>query len=631
MKSSRRLLIFISFLTLALPSSWLVTPASALVVNLVPKGFYNNQYHSQPLSGPQRTLVILVEFTDVKHTQNKSAIDSLIFGQMATYYSDISYGQIQVVGKSVGWYTLPNSMAYYGEDINPEPGSDAHKLQLIKDAFDAVTDSVNFSEYSAFLIVHAGIGQEDSPRESSLIWSDAYYEELSILTKEGTIIHSVAIAPGMESGNHSALGVLTHEYGHLLSLPDLYDGSLRPGVPDDFVGRWSLMGTGLWLGNPNGTYPAELEAWSRIKLGWLVPDTLELTPANVSFYYETLHPLEQPAGVRAIEIPVSQTEYYLIELRNKTDSDRYLPSQGVLITKVDETKGTAEGIVQVIDANASSPTLNDATYRVGGIFNDTTQGLFIEILAGNPTTYSLLIGNQSPSSYSLTATEIAGAEIVNTTYSQPTIFSATLTDTSGNPPSGLPVRLQYYENGTWSDFGLAITDQSGNANFNESLLLKPGTYPIRYLFTGGKLDTQYLVGTIQPAVLGIRKVVTVVQLQAPEVIEATSTGTLTVRIIDEFGKPVDNVPLLVKADGQVIRRINVANGSASVPLSLGLNQLGEHTIRVEVQDSAIYVGSSDSAGLNVVTPPWFYGLIVLILILSLAAVYFARRMRKRPS
>jgi M6 family metalloprotease-like protein len=394
-------------------------------------------------------------------------------------------------------------MAYYGEDHSSDAGSDSHKLQLIKDTFDAIAEPVNLNDYSEIMIIHAGIGQEDSPRLSYLIWSDAYYEEISISTRQGAIIHSVAIAPEMESGNHSALGVYAHEYGHLLSLPDLYDSSLESGVPDDFVGRWSLMGTGLWLGNPNGTSPAELEAWSRIKLAWLVPDTLELAPGNPSFYHESLHPLETSNGIRAIKIPFSQNEYYLIEFRRRINFDRYLPSEGVLITRVDETKNT--GVVQVMSANGSSPTLNHAAYGVGGVFNDTEHGIVIDIMARNSITYSILVGNQSPSPSDLTMTSITGPETINATQSQPAIFSAKLTDSSGIPLGALIVRVQCYENDTWNDVGLAVTNGGGIANFNKSLTLKPGKYEMRYLFTGSRIGSRYYVGSDQLAVLNIRK------------------------------------------------------------------------------------------------------------------------------
>ena len=115
----------------------------------------------QSVSGPQNTLAILVEFSDIKHTQDIAEIDDLIFREMAKYYYQVSYGQIQIVGKSVGWYSLSNSIEYYGADVNPQPGSDARKVELIKDSVEATQDIVVFKNYSRIMIVHAGIGQED--------------------------------------------------------------------------------------------------------------------------------------------------------------------------------------------------------------------------------------------------------------------------------------------------------------------------------------------------------------------------------------------------------------------------------------------------------------------------------------
>ena len=65
------------------------------------------------------------------------------------------------------------------------------------------------------------------------------------------------------------MGVVCHEFGHQLGLPDLCDTNGDEGGTSQGVGAWDVMGTGVW--NFNGFCPAGLSAWSRIFLGVIGP------------------------------------------------------------------------------------------------------------------------------------------------------------------------------------------------------------------------------------------------------------------------------------------------------------------------------------------------------------------------
>ena len=141
-------------------------------------------------------MAILVEFPDMKHAVNKTTIDDLIFHQMANYYYNVSYGEIQVVGKSIGWYQLPNPMPFYGADLNPsQSGTDANPVQLIRDAITAAEPDIDFNAYSKIIVIHAGGGQEDAVSTSNDIWSEAYWYDLQIKANNGAIVNAAAIGP----------------------------------------------------------------------------------------------------------------------------------------------------------------------------------------------------------------------------------------------------------------------------------------------------------------------------------------------------------------------------------------------------------------------------------------------------
>ena len=64
------------------------------------------------------------------------------------------------------------------------------------------------------------------------------------------------------------MGVVCHEFGHQLGLPDPADTNGDEGGCRR-ASAWDVMGTGVW--NFNGFCPAGLSAWSRIFLGVIGP------------------------------------------------------------------------------------------------------------------------------------------------------------------------------------------------------------------------------------------------------------------------------------------------------------------------------------------------------------------------
>lgn len=84
----------------------------------------------------------------------------------------------------------------------------------------------------------------------------------------------------MEERNFAqTVGLMAHEFGHSLGLPDLYDLSFRDEVAQDpaddsaGIGCWGLMGRGA-LGCHPGDGPSPLSAWSRQRLGWMGSETI---------------------------------------------------------------------------------------------------------------------------------------------------------------------------------------------------------------------------------------------------------------------------------------------------------------------------------------------------------------------
>jgi M6 family metalloprotease-like protein len=126
---------------------------------------------------------------------------------------------------------------------------------------------------------------------------------------------------GCEDWLPQAMGVVAHETGHLLGLPDLYDVSGATAG----IGYWGLMGSGNW----NVAHrPAHMSAWSRAELGWV---TELLVAADTTL---DLGPIE--TSDTAYVVPIGgTTEYFLLENRQQLGSDSALLGPGLLIWHVD--------------------------------------------------------------------------------------------------------------------------------------------------------------------------------------------------------------------------------------------------------------------------------------------------------
>ncbi|MEZ4387527.1 MAG: immune inhibitor A [Candidatus Krumholzibacteriia bacterium] len=124
------------------------------------------------------------------------------------------------------------------------------------------------------------------------------------------------------------IGVICHELGHLLGLPDLYDTQAdRAGI-----GGWGLMGTGAWGGD--GKQPARPSwpcAWSRSELGWCrVVDVRQ--DGDVSL--PAVHADDAVLRVRDPRQPGG--ECWLVENRLRAGYDLSLLESGLLVWHIDQ-------------------------------------------------------------------------------------------------------------------------------------------------------------------------------------------------------------------------------------------------------------------------------------------------------
>lgn len=328
--------------------------------NVRPSSTYNQLAIDRRQSAAKKTAVqtgtgfvpvILASFSDTVPLVSRTTISNLLFStspgakSMATYYREVSYGQFTVApgaGGVADWVSVPKTRAYYG--ANSGSKKDVKAGEFIRDAvLAAIAAGYNFAPYDqdndgkvdVVNLVHAGAGEE-AGGGTNAIWSHRWSLTAAgltpIVTPQGLVVDDYVVQPELRGDGSSGLpitvGVFVHEHGHALGLPDLYDSDYSSGG----VGDWSGMSFGANL--DGGETPALFDAWCKMKLGWLTPINYTLNYQNVPFPCAATTPF----AARLWKDGVAGSQYFLVENRYKTNFDSFLPSNGLLIWHVDESK-----------------------------------------------------------------------------------------------------------------------------------------------------------------------------------------------------------------------------------------------------------------------------------------------------
>jgi len=301
-------------------------------------------------------------------------------------------------------------MTYYGAD------SSTSDNDLIHDSMRAAYNSgIVLSNYKFSIIVHAGNDEAMPPHDAN----DIHSFTIPDYSFRPNLLTAVTISSSVVSES-DPVGVWSHESGHLLGLPDLYDLTQRIDPINNFLGYWDLMALGEW--NPNngnhlqpapGTFPAQHSAWSKIQLGFLSGSNIANVTAGESANI-TISDLETATpNVQAVTIPLAfngdgTSTYYLLEMRAKLGTyDEYLPfasgypSAGLLIYKVNESIPNGMGSVRLVDAHPGGD-LNDAPFgpcatpcTSNNTFWDQANFVKIIVTSTSSTSYNVIVDRTS--------------------------------------------------------------------------------------------------------------------------------------------------------------------------------------------------------------------------------------------
>lgn len=308
--------------------------------------------NSFPLTGSPKSLVILVNFADKSYiTPNPATAFSNLLneqnystnggtGSARDYFTASSNGQFSPNFDVVGPYNLPQSMAYYGGNVNDQ---DRNPRQMVIDACNlANLDGLDFTQYDTdndgfvdnVFIYYAGYNEAEYGPEDS-VWPHRWSLANSNTKFNGKSIFDYACTSelrGSTGTNMCGIGTFAHEFGHVLGLPDYY---ATDGAEHHTLDNWNIMDAGAYLNN--GRTPPTYSAYDRFYLGWLQPTELK-DPQAV-----TLEPLQTSNKAYLITqngnhnlngLNPSPKEFFVLENRQKTGWDAYLPGKGMLITRI---------------------------------------------------------------------------------------------------------------------------------------------------------------------------------------------------------------------------------------------------------------------------------------------------------
>lgn len=307
-----------------------------------------------PTLGAPRELVLLVEYPDCRFTYSADAFRRMLCeegyaddgatGSARDYFVDQSRGLFTPDIEVVGPIMLPHPRAYYG---TPTANMyDGQPWLMLTDAAPLVDDAVDFARFDNdgdgfvdnVFIFYAGLGQNDGgPLEA--VWPHAAniwtYYALDC-TLDGVRLGSYACTNEVTgAGRLTGIGTFAHEYSHVLGLPDLYstlgaDGVFSPGP-------FELMDSGSY--NNEGRTPPNMSLYDRMVLGWTEPEELTAPETVV---------LEADGRGRRIAT-VKAEEYYLLENRQCTGWDAFLPAHGMLVWHIDyDARAWADNQVNVL-------------------------------------------------------------------------------------------------------------------------------------------------------------------------------------------------------------------------------------------------------------------------------------------
>lgn len=347
-----------------------------------------------------RGLCILANFKNKKFVTETAEIDSMLNGRnyerykngssypyakgsTRQYFIDQSNGAYQPDFDVVGPIELDYNYIYYGEGKG-----DARARNMIVEAVQKAHDSlgVNFSRYDNdndgmvdfVYVLYAGYGAADSPDQNT-VWPHS--SDLSLhfnIVLDGKQVATYACSNeikynGGSNEVHTGIGTFTHEFSHVLGLPDLY--STNSNTTHKTMGDWDIMDSGPY--NNDGNTPPAYSGYERWFMGWVTPQVVtqedhytltDLASTNQVLLVSANHTSNLDG------LNPDPKDFYLLENRQRgINWENYIPGTGLLVVRVqynrnkwymNQVNNDPKSMgVDIIEADGLTPTYGQQGYN----------------------------------------------------------------------------------------------------------------------------------------------------------------------------------------------------------------------------------------------------------------------------
>ncbi len=229
---------------------------------------------------------------------------------------------------------LKNASDYYGE--NTSLGNDKNCGDAVLEAVEAMADVIDWSLYDSngdgtvddVVVIYAGNSEYSGGGDNAILpksyllmydkYTDSKYNRKG--AKIGKYyINSYTLINELADDHYDGIGTFVHEFMHGMGLADVYT-TYEAGAA--YTPRfYDVMDVGIY--NNDSKTPPTTSSFERYALGWIEPEVIT-GPCEI-----TLPPLLD--SNKACLIPISQTEFYMLENRQQASWDTYLPGHGMLI------------------------------------------------------------------------------------------------------------------------------------------------------------------------------------------------------------------------------------------------------------------------------------------------------------
>ncbi|MCB2229344.1 hypothetical protein KQH82_01425 [bacterium] len=346
---------------------------------------------ARPLATPQDSAAY---YDSVGHWVDPPPHDSAYFHAhlraLDLYWSSVSHGALNLEWDifpygDTSTYQLPGEMSEYG--ICSNLGGDII-AGLEKYFIDCITladtahlinpskyPDIDFSQYGAIFLFHAGSDRQNDigfPTTCSDLFTGFIKIDpnLAVTVDDGAqVVGEALMMPETASQDNRATAlnaVLAHEFGHQIGLVDLYDTRNFLSQLGDFAlmdnnGFGTGVDFGYATGQVFGVIPLMPMAWSRAFLGFD-----PVTDYRAGTDVRLVAAAAQSDSAKIARIPISESEYYLVEVR----LDDFAPNPPPTFeqpVRLDSASNVFLGPVEVTDTGLAFTGEYDALVAGNGL------------------------------------------------------------------------------------------------------------------------------------------------------------------------------------------------------------------------------------------------------------------------